>query len=88
MVNYPDYKCRELMDCDNLDCPARREPEIPCWEVARRVEAYHNLSNTCSDCIAYLVTDKTATLSIKKLEDIIGQREHLKSSGAGHQGCI
>ena len=88
MANYPDYKCWELMDCDNLDCPARHEPKIPCWEVARRVEAYHNVSNTCSDCIVYLFRDETAALSIKKLQNIIIQRENLKNSGAGHQGCI
>jgi hypothetical protein len=51
MVYYPNYKSWEIMDCDNLDCPARCEAKIPCWEIARRVEAYHNVSNTCRDCI-------------------------------------
>jgi len=88
MVIPPDYKCWKLMDCGNLDCPARCEPETPCWEVARRFEAYHNLSNTCCDCIAYLPRDETAALRIKKLQNIITQREDSKNSGAGHQGCI
>ena len=88
MVSYPNSKCWKIMNCDNLDCPARREPEIPCWEIARRGGAYHNVSNTCRDCVVYLLKDETSILSINKLQNIIKQREYLKIFGAGHQGCI
>jgi len=88
MVSYPNYKCWEIMDCDNRDCPARCEPKIPCWEIARRVEAYHNVSNTCRDCIVFILKKETSVLSIKKLQNIITQREHLKNLGPRHQGCI
>jgi len=88
MVFYPNYKCWEVMNCDNLDCPARLEPEIPCWEIARRGEAYHNISNTCRDCVVFLLKDETSIFSIKKLQNIITQRKYVKNFGAVHQGCI
>ena len=88
MVSYPAYKCWEVMDCDNLDCPARREPKIPCWEIARRGETYHNLSNTCRDCVVYMLNEERSIVSIQKLQNIMKLRKHLKNFAAGHQGCI
>jgi len=88
MVSYPDYTCWQIMKCDNLACPARSKPEIPCWEIARRAEAYHTVSNTCRDCIVYIFKEETSPLSIDMLQYIIIQREHLKNIGTGHHGCI
>jgi len=80
--------CWEILNCDNLDCPARLEPEIPCWEIAKRNEAYHHVSNTCRDCVVYLLKGKTSALSIKQLQNIIKKRVHSQNTRKGHQVCI
>ena len=87
MVSYPNYKCWEIMNCDNLNCPARREPETPCWEIAKRIENYHNVSNTCKDCVVYILKEETSFLSKKELHNIIKQRGLLKNIGTGLQVC-
>ena len=76
------------MNCGNRDCPARSEPEIPCWEIAKNHEAYHNVSNTCRDCVVYLLKEKTSALSIKQLQNIIKKRAFSQNTRTGHQICI
>ena len=88
MVSYPNYKCWEIMNCDNLNCPARREPETPCWEIAKRIEAYRHVSNTCKDCVVYILKEETSVLSKKELQNIIKQRGLLKNIGTGLQVCF
>ena len=82
-----NYKCWEIMNCDNLNCPARREPETPCWEIAKRVEAYHNVSNTCRDCVVYILIKETSVLSMNKLKNLIEQKEFWENI-TRHQNCI
>ena len=55
MDSYSDMKRWEIINCDNLDCFARSEPKIPCWEIAKNVESYRKVLNTCRDCIVYLI---------------------------------
>jgi hypothetical protein len=88
MVFTSVYKCWEIMNCDNLDCPARHEPETPCWEIARKVEAYHNASNTCNDCVVYILKEETSDVNIKKLQNSIKQKGYVKNISAGHHVCI
>ena len=87
MVSYPNYKCWEIMNCENLNCPARSEPEIPCWQIARRIESYHNVSNTCKDCVVFILKEETSVLGKKELHSIIRQRGLLKNIGKGFQDC-
>jgi hypothetical protein len=82
------YNCWEIMNCDILDCPARFEPETPCWEIAKRIEAFNYISNTCKDCIVYMLQEKTNVLSKKELHEIIMQRRLLKKIDTGSQACV
>ena len=88
MVNYPNYKCWEIMNCNNLDCLARHEPETPCWEIAQRNATYQNTSNTCKDCVVYILKEKTNILSKKDLHNIILERGLWKNIGKGLQSCV
>jgi hypothetical protein len=81
-------KCWEIMSCENLDCPARLEPETPCWEIAKRVEDYRNFSNTCHDCIVYILKEETYALGKKELYLIIRQRGLLKNIVTGPKVCV
>ena len=88
MDSYPNFKCWEIMNCDDLDCPARREPETPCWEIAKRIQDFRNVSNTCKDCIVYLLKGEASVLSKKEIQNIIKQRGLLKSIETGQQVCV
>ena len=88
MVTYPNYKCWEIMNCDDLECPARREPETPCWELAKRIESYSNISNTCQDCVVYILKEQASSLSNKELQEIIKQRGLLKNIKTGQKACV
>ena len=82
------YNCWDIMKCENIDCHARQEPENPCWDVARRNEAFHNVSNTCYDCIVYIFKNELSILSTKKALKIIEQRSINKYLEAGHRVCV
>ena len=82
------FNCWEILNCDNLDCLARREPDIPCWEIAQRHESYQNVSNTCRDCVVYKLDEVGSALSIKQLREFRKEREVLPNTRIGHQVCI
>jgi len=88
MTSYRDFKCWELINCEHLECLARIEPETPCWEIAKRVEAFHDTSNTCQDCIVYLLQKETSVLSKKEIQEILKHRGHSKKIGTGYLACI
>jgi hypothetical protein len=76
------------MNCDILDCPARFEPETPCWEITKRTNSFNNVSNTCKDCIVYILKEEANLLSKKELHNIIIEKEMLKNIGKGRQACV
>jgi len=75
------------MHCNNTLCPARLEPEIPCWEIARKFSSFHNVTNTCRDCIVYILKEETVILSNKELQNIIRQRGLVEIIEDGLQSC-
>jgi len=87
MENNVNYNCWDIMNCENFDCQARHEPETPCWDVARRIEAFHDVSNTCYDCIVHIFKNELSTLSTKKAQNIIMQRSIYKNQEAEHKVC-
>ena len=88
MNTFIDMKCWDIMNCSNLDCTAKSEPENSCWEIAKRIDAFQNVSHTCRDCIVHLLKEETSGFSIKESQNIIRQRVILKNIGANHQVCI
>ena len=84
---YSNLKCWEILKCNNLDCQARSEPDTPCWTIAQDVKAYHNISNTCTDCIVYLLNKGKYLLTHDEVENILNQRELLERHGKGHYSC-
>ncbi len=88
MTSYSDLKCWEIINCDHLDCLARSEPDTPCWKIAKRVEAFRDVSNTCRDCIVYLLQKEASVLSKKEIQEALNHREHLEKIGTGYLACI
>ena len=88
MDSYSGHRCWEIMNCDNLNCPAMGEPETPCWEIAKRDGSYHKTSKNCSDCLVYLLKTDASFLNMKKLKKLITQKDFLKNFETHHQNCI
>jgi len=90
MTLYSELKCWEIIKCDHLDCLARSEPETPCWKIAKRVWAFRDVSNTCRDCIVYLLQNEiSASINKKeKIGEILRNRESYKNIGTGYRACI
>jgi hypothetical protein len=84
---YSDLKCWEILKCENLDCQARSEPDMPCWTIAKEVTAFHNVSNTCTDCIVYLLNKGKYILNSTEIQNILNQRELPEKYGKGHLSC-
>ena len=62
------------MQCNNKDCPASYEPETPCWKIAKMEGTFQYVSNTCRDCIVYVLKKETENLTPKEIEKMITQR--------------
>ena len=88
MPLYSDLKCWEIINCDHLDCLARSEPETPCWEIAKKVGSFRDVSNTCRDCIVYLLQKETSILSKKEIKKILSHRGNSEKIGTGYRACI
>jgi len=87
MDSHIDLQCWEIMKCNNLDCPARSEPETPCWDIAKRIGAYRHISNTCRDCIVYLLKEITSAITQKELQEILKQRGLFEKIGTDYPVC-
>jgi hypothetical protein len=88
MDSYSDMKCWEIINCDSLDCIARREPETPCWKIAKRVEAFDDVFNTCRDCIVIIIHKEISVLSKKEIQGILKNRGDSVKVGTGYLDCI
>ena len=52
MGSRSDFFCWEIMQCENPDvCPAKKNPGMPCWEIAYAADDYRKANNICRDCI-------------------------------------
>ena len=88
MTLYTDLKCWEIINCDHWDCLARNEPETPCWQIAKRVGSFRDVSNTCRDCIVYLLQNETSVISNKEIFEILNHRGTSDKIGTGYRACI
>jgi hypothetical protein len=68
------YACWEIMQCANQRCAARFQRNMPCWEIARKLDDYRSALNVCSDCIVYLSHHKNPILSSKEIDEILKQK--------------
>jgi hypothetical protein len=72
--------CWEIMNCNN--------PETPCWEIAKKLGTFHYVSNTCRDCILYILDKETPLLSKENMRNIVKQRDLVRKNNIGFQTCI
>lgn len=69
------WSCWEIMLCQNPEnCPAKKNPERPCWEIASELDSDMHALNVCRDCIVRLVREKNPLLSNKEIFEILKVR--------------
>jgi hypothetical protein len=88
MILYNDLKCWEIINCDHWDCLARKEPETPCWQIAKRVGSFWDVSNTCRDCIVHLIQNETSVIRKNEIFEILNNRGNSDKIGTGYRACI
>ena len=78
MGSRSDLFCWEIMQCENSDdCPAKKNPQKPCWEIASESGSDKHALNICSDCIVHIVKDGHSLLSNLEIMKIMEARtEH------------
>ena len=53
-----------------------------------RSVSFRDVSNTCRDCIVYLLQNETSAISKKEIEEILSNREDSEKIGTGYRACI
>ena len=50
-----DLACWKITNCQKTSfCPAHRNPDLPCWEIASQLNDFRSRLNVCEDCLVYL----------------------------------
>jgi len=88
MTVYNDLKCWEIMNCDQLDCLSRSDAKIPCWQIAKRVGSFQHVSNTCRECIVYLLQNETSVINKKEIFKILTHRDNFEIMRTEYHVCI
>lgn len=87
MVPDSDWPCWEIMKCeDTEDCPARKRPDLNCWEIANEMDDYRKAFNICKDCIVYMLKAENSVLSKQEVQNIMVQKQNcaFQIDGAGN----
>jgi hypothetical protein len=75
MVPKSDLPCWEIMKCEGTEnCPARKHPDMNCWEIASEVDDYRKAFNICKDCIVYMLKAENSVLTRQEMQTIIQQK--------------
>ena len=70
-----DLFCWEIMQCENSDdCPAKKNLEKPCWEIARNSDDYTSVNNICRDCIVHVLKAENTVLSKQQIRKVMDKK--------------
>ena len=75
MAPKSDWPCWEIMKCEGSDdCPARKHPDLDCWELAGEMDDYRKAFNICKDCIVYMLKADNSVLTKQEMKAIIDHK--------------
>jgi len=75
MIPDREWPCWQLMACNHKKrCPAWKNPEKPCWQIAIELDDYRNAYKICQDCIVYMLKNGSSSLSEKEVQSIMRQK--------------
>ena len=70
-----DWPCWEIMKCEGTEnCPARKRPDLDCWEIAGEMDDYRKAFNICKDCIVYMLKADNSVLSKQEMKAIMDHK--------------
>jgi hypothetical protein len=65
------------MKCEGTeDCPARKRPDLNCWEIASEMDDYRKAFNICKDCIVYMLKAENTVLTQQEVRNIMNQKSN------------
>ncbi len=71
-----EWPCWEIMKCEGSDnCPAKQNPDKPCWEIASTINDYRSAFNVCKDCIVYLLKQEDTIFTDQELRVIMEKKK-------------
>jgi hypothetical protein len=82
-----DWPCWEIMKCEGTeDCPARKRPDLNCWEIANEMDDYRKAFNICKDCIVYMLKADNTVLTQQEVRNIMNLKSNcaLQVGGPGN----
>ena len=75
MIPDSDLPCWKIMKCEGTeDCPARKRPDLNCWEIASEMDDYRKAFNICKDCVVYMLKAENTVLSKQEMQTIMKHR--------------
>ena len=70
-----DWPCWEIMKCEGTDdCPARKRPDLNCWDIAGEMDDYRKAFNICKDCIVYMLKAENSVLTKQEVKAIMDHK--------------
>jgi hypothetical protein len=93
MGSQSNLNCWEIMQCENPNgCPARMNPEKPCWEIANKSDDYRRANNICIDCIVHVLKADNHVLSKQDIKKAMKKKPirqvvnwHMDIEGLQHE---
>lgn len=75
MIPDSEWPCWQLMQCNHKErCPAWKNPEKSCWQIASELDDYRHAFRICQDCIVYMLKNGTSSLSEKEVQRIMQRK--------------
>ena len=70
-----DWPCWKIMKCEGTDdCPARKRPDLACWDIAGEMDDYRKAFNICKDCIVYMLKADNSVLTKQEVKAIMDHK--------------
>ena len=70
-----DWPCWKIMKCEGTDdCPARKHPDLACWDIAGEMDDYRKAFNICNDCIVYMLKAENSVLTKQEVKAIMDHK--------------
>ncbi len=71
-----DWPCWKIMKCEGTDdCPARKHPDLNCWDIAGEMDDYRKAFNICKDCIVYMLKAENSVLTKQEVKAIMNHKK-------------
>ena len=75
MIPNSDWPCWEIMKCEGTDdCPARKRPDLNCWDIASEMDDYRKAFDICKDCIVFMLKAEDTVLTKQEVQNIMDQK--------------